>query len=102
MKEFVIKRDDIFPDYTEEMEKTLNKLNDRFGINIRFLFSDGLSISYDDSRWEADTKRSSSYLAIFKDTKSRLDILFLTNQSDEIILSLEDGTKLLTLKKYTE
>ena len=100
MKEIIIERDDIFPDYTKELEESLDKLRNRFGIKVDFLFLEGLSISYDDSRWEIDTKRSGSYLAIFKDIKSRVDVLFLTNQPDGIVLCLSDGTKILTLNKY--
>ena len=102
MKNIVIKRDDIFPDWSEELEEKLKKLKNKFGIEIQFLFSEGLSISYDSTRWLADNRRSGGSLVIFKDQKSKLDLLYLKNKPDRIALCFSDDSELLTFKKYTE
>lgn len=102
MKNIVIKRDDIFPDYTEKLEENLKNLKNRFGIEIQFLFSEGLSISYDSAKWLVDCSRSGDSLVIFKDQKSKLDLLCLKNKPSYLALCFSDGSELLTFKKYTE
>lgn len=101
MKNIIIRRDDIFPDYTEELEKNLKNLKNRFGIEIQFLFSEGLSISYDPNKWLVDC-RSGDSLVIFKDQKSKLDLLCLKNKPSYLALCFSDDSELLTFKKYTE
>lgn len=90
---------DIFPDYDEELEKNLFKLKDRFGLDISFLYSEGLSITYDSDKYILESGKFDS-MVVIRDNKTGDILYYLINYFDRISLVLGNSTELVKLKIY--
>ncbi len=91
---------EIYPDFDEELERNLNKLKDRYGLDITFLFGSGINISYDADRYTLEAGKNDA-IATIRDNKTGNILYFLVNNFDRISLVLGNSRdELINLKIY--
>ena len=89
---------DIYPDLTDEAEKALQELNKRFDISINFLFSDGISIEFDDSRFDVVFGEYADI--VFKAKSTNHIILEFREKFDDLEFRSVVDDKIYSIPKY--
>lgn len=91
---------EIYPDFSDEFEKNLYRLKDRYGLSISFLFGSGLCIEYDSDKYSLESGKNDA-IATIRDNKTGNILYFLVNNYDSISLNLgSDNSELVSLKIY--
>lgn len=90
--------ENIYPDLNENSEKALKKLKEEYDLDIHFLFSDGIGITFDDKRYEIDTNTSRDLS--FIDPKTKSEILSYTEFPYSLVFRDYSGKIVAEVDKY--
>lgn len=90
--------ENIYPDLNENSEKALKKLKEEYDLDIHFLFSDGLGITFDDKKYEIGS--DTSYDLLFLDPKTKKGVLSYTEFPYSLVFKDQHGKIVAEIDRY--
>ena len=90
--------ENIYPDLNENSEKALKKLKEEYDLDIHFLFSDGLGITFDDKKYEIGS--DTSYDLLFLDPKTKKGVLRYTEFPYSLVFKDQHGKIVAEIDRY--